>query len=1054
MRIESLHPEGFGHFAGQEIGPFTSPLTVIHGHNEAGKSTLLAFIRTILFGFPAQNRAKHYPPLAGGRHGGRITLLDDDDRRYVVERIEAPGSQTLRITLPDGSQSNDEAVLRGLLGNAQRQVFESVFAFGLLDLQKLDAFDKSDLAQQIYAAGIGAANLPAVQDSLTRDAEKIFKQRGHNQAAVALIDDLRTVEAEIDRLQGESAEYAAKSEELRSLQCELAASDRASAGLAAQLAEFELLARAWDDWIARDDLIRHLDQLPEYRGFPSDAVGRLDQSLRDVADADEACKRLSASLDSLRERAAAPIPGEPLLDAAALAEDVRRQRGSLEHSITDLPKRQAELESLESRVTTATRQLGPGWDEPSVVAFDVSVPVRDAIEQWSERLRAGVQAEHDARGRDELALATLTEAAARFERANAEFEAVPAPTLSATAIAARRDLVRSARSRLAELVAASGQRVALQAQQVILEARQPAPARSNGYLAPAMLAGAAAVATAGLGIFAGGAALVAGLAFALVLLGAAVWLIRTGSANAAPVAVGLREVPGLREATAAEERAAAELGRLAASLQCEPVADAFDGAERDLAEQATKLERYESAVAALEEAAEDRDRAASRRDETARLAASAADALEAARAAWRDWLASHGLEPNLSPTTALVLVGQLDALQQQIAGLATLRDRVAKIEADIRRETARVAEFAAVVGFRFDGANPHSTLRAADELLRRFDAAREAAARRASLEDQAAEREHDHEAASRRLAAAQSALAGLLDSCGATDPADLRARAAIHEERRTLADALASRELALRTHSGPGEAYDRLLRRLSESDIAAIELQRDTLRARKAELAERAAAARSELGAVQLRLEQLATDDRSSSLRAQRAVIIEQLRGHAENWSRLTIARALLDRARSRFERERQPAVIKEAGQYFAAMTRSRYSGVFVPIGSSSVEALPADGGEPRLPQQLSQGTQEQLYLAMRFGLVEHFARQASTLPVVVDEVLVNFDPDRAHAAACGFSRLARKHQVVVFTCHPWVVDTFRDADPMTRVVELDGVAAIAPRLFAATAGR
>ena len=77
MRISELFVDGFGHFHNYNVGPLESPLVILHGRNEAGKSTLLAFIRTILFGFPARNRQLHYPPLSGGNHGGRLTVLDD-----------------------------------------------------------------------------------------------------------------------------------------------------------------------------------------------------------------------------------------------------------------------------------------------------------------------------------------------------------------------------------------------------------------------------------------------------------------------------------------------------------------------------------------------------------------------------------------------------------------------------------------------------------------------------------------------------------------------------------------------------------------------------------------------------------------------------------------------------------------------------------------------------------------------------------------------------------------------------------------------------------------
>jgi uncharacterized protein YhaN len=85
----------------------------------------------------------------------------------------------------------------------------------------------------------------------------------------------------------------------------------------------------------------------------------------------------------------------------------------------------------------------------------------------------------------------------------------------------------------------------------------------------------------------------------------------------------------------------------------------------------------------------------------------------------------------------------------------------------------------------------------------------------------------------------------------------------------------------------------------------------------------------------------------------------------------------------------------------------------------------------------LSRGTRDQLYLALRFGLIQNFWENGSRLPVVVDEVLVNCDPERAKVAVEGFVELAQTNQVLVLTCHPWVVDLFKEASGEVEIVPL-----------------
>jgi len=86
----------------------------------------------------------------------------------------------------------------------------------------------------------------------------------------------------------------------------------------------------------------------------------------------------------------------------------------------------------------------------------------------------------------------------------------------------------------------------------------------------------------------------------------------------------------------------------------------------------------------------------------------------------------------------------------------------------------------------------------------------------------------------------------------------------------------------------------------------------------------------------------------------------------------------------------------------------------------------------------LSRGTREQLYLSLRFGLIREFGERTERLPVVVDEVLVNFDPKRAGRAARAFAELANTNQVLVFTCHPETVALFTDVASETQVIQID----------------
>ena len=127
---------------------------------------------------------------------------------------------------------------------------------------------------------------------------------------------------------------------------------------------------------------------------------------------------------------------------------------------------------------------------------------------------------------------------------------------------------------------------------------------------------------------------------------------------------------------------------------------------------------------------------------------------------------------------------------------------------------------------------------------------------------------------------------------------------------------------------------------------------------------------------------------------------------------------------------------MRHAEQFFTIVTGGRYVRLYAPLGEHRVTVEGADGSTRR-PEELSRGTREQLYLALRFGLIREFSEHVEPLPVVVDEALVNFDPDRAQQAIQAFVDLSQTNQVLVFTCHPSMVKSFKAIDPHAQVIDL-----------------
>ena len=128
-----------------------------------------------------------------------------------------------------------------------------------------------------------------------------------------------------------------------------------------------------------------------------------------------------------------------------------------------------------------------------------------------------------------------------------------------------------------------------------------------------------------------------------------------------------------------------------------------------------------------------------------------------------------------------------------------------------------------------------------------------------------------------------------------------------------------------------------------------------------------------------------------------------------DRWAPLVLAEQLMKSAVARFEREHQPETFELAAEIFSAMTQGRYKIIRKRLDEAGTLLVETRAGAAREPAQLSTGTREQLYLAIRLAYVRHYCRDAEPLPLVMDDVLVNFDDARAAGNAQRIDRACRR---------------------------------------------
>ncbi len=153
---------------------------------------------------------------------------------------------------------------------------------------------------------------------------------------------------------------------------------------------------------------------------------------------------------------------------------------------------------------------------------------------------------------------------------------------------------------------------------------------------------------------------------------------------------------------------------------------------------------------------------------------------------------------------------------------------------------------------------------------------------------------------------------------------------------------------------------------------------------------------------------------------------LTKVRRLADNYVRLRIAALVLKREVDRYRQENQDPILKIAARYFSELTQGSLSGLRADIDDSGkpilVGVYPDDS--VKTVEEMSSGTRDQLYLALRLATLEWRLEKHEPMPFIADDILVNFDDARAEATLKALASLAEKNQVILFSHHRQIVES------------------------------
>ena len=156
--------------------------------------------------------------------------------------------------------------------------------------------------------------------------------------------------------------------------------------------------------------------------------------------------------------------------------------------------------------------------------------------------------------------------------------------------------------------------------------------------------------------------------------------------------------------------------------------------------------------------------------------------------------------------------------------------------------------------------------------------------------------------------------------------------------------------------------------------------------------------------------------------------ILAELRDGVERYARIRVASILLRKEIERYREANQGPILKRASEIFATLTLNSFKGLRPEFDEKDNPILMGvrPSNEKVSVEGMSDGTSDQLYLALRLASLEMRFLEGEPIPLILDDILVNFDDDRSCATLKVLTEFSKRTQIIFFTHHRHLLELAR----------------------------
>jgi uncharacterized protein YhaN len=397
--------------------------------------------------------------------------------------------------------------------------------------------------------------------------------------------------------------------------------------------------------------------------------------------------------------------------------------------------------------------------------------------------------------------------------------------------------------------------------------------------------------------------------------------------------------------------------------------------------------------------------------------------VQSAQTAWNSWESSWhdavqaaGYSPTVQVEQVESEVNSMQRINELLERIRSIRvDRIDTMQADLDRLAISAQSLAQRAAPQLA---QHAPADIALQLTTSLQAAQKADLALTQLQNKQTKNRAELAAAEKNLAAIRSSLAPLMAAAGVEEIESLGYAIEQSDQRRKIESEISSAKWEL-AQASDNLSIDKLREEVASIEHDQLILRLENLNQQSTDAVEEIETLSNRYGALKSAFDALDGSAAAAVAEAKRQEAIADIGEIVQQYIKLCTTIRLLKWSMEKFRQTQQGPMLAKASAFFKELTLGSFNRLVIDSESNKLALFGVRLNNSKVGiDGLSDGSRDQLYLALRLAALELQIDQGARMPLIADDLFINFDDNRTAAGLRALGEISRKTQVIFLTHH------------------------------------